>query len=58
MNVVLVCIFAVLYSFIGAMDIYFAIDNFKEQKYFWFGFWVMTAITQAAYIFDLVFKHM
>ena len=57
MNIVLVCIFAVLYSFIGAADIYFAIDAFKEQKYFWFGFCVMCTITQVAYIFTLIFDY-
>jgi hypothetical protein len=57
-NVILDCIFALTYSLIGALDIWFAINRFKEQKYFTFGFWIMCAITQVAYLFAVVFEGM
>ena len=43
----------VLYSLIGALDIWFSIDSFREGRYFWFGWFVMMAIWMASNIFWL-----
>lgn len=56
MKPVLCLIFVILCMLIGAWNISDAIDSFKEQKYGWFGWYVMLAIWMVALIL-IVFKY-
>ena len=58
MKPVLCLILVILYMLIGAWNISDAIDNFKKQKYGWFGWYIMLTLWMAALIFRIVFKYM
>lgn len=58
MKPVIYLIFVILYMLTGAWNISNAIDSFKEQKYGWFGWYVMLAIWMTASLFRIVFKYM
>lgn len=44
-----------VYTLIGAADIYFAIDHFKNKHYFRFGIWTMCTISTVLFLIDLIF---
>lgn len=47
-------IFLVVYLVVGAFDIWMAIDNFIERKYFNFGVWTMCAITNVLFLANII----
>lgn len=47
----------ILYMLIGAWNISDAIDSFKEQKYGWFGWYIMITLWMVALIFRIIFKY-
>lgn len=51
---ILPCLF---YIAVGSYCIQWAIDYYKKQRYFMFGWMIMFAVFEAAYIFRTVFKY-
>lgn len=48
------CVFALIYMLLGAVDIYMAINRFKEKRYFFCGLWCMGAVYTATFLVKLI----
>ena len=57
MKAVICLICVIVYMFLGAFNIRDAIDDFKKQRYGWFGSNIMMALWVTALIFRIIFKY-
>lgn len=44
----------IVWTILGAGDIFFAIRHFKKQEYFRFGFWTMMAVSAIISMFEVI----
>ena len=57
MKAVICLICVIVYMFLGAFNIRDAIDDFKKQRYGWFGWNIMMTLWVTALIFRVIFKY-
>lgn len=55
MNDIIIILGRMAHMLIGALFVKYAIVEFKDGSYFWFGAWLMAAVQAAAYIVKSVF---